>query len=362
MELKTIDDLDALRTAAVKEGEKWEIKSVWPVNQNVEKTICAFANTSGGIVLIGVDYDNTINQIIGYPGVDKVRGLEEKAIDIGGNINPRVIPTSSLIDVSAGKVVQVIEVFKSRIIPHMASNYIYYQRVDKENAPIPESIIEKLYLARHVQEREANAFLKEKEYFMLPGDPHWLNICFCPLYLEPELICHSRPNLEFLNSLINIIDPPIVNIFFRSIPEGYRFEIPHPKTTGKAIFNYLIEVFGNGVLASGMWIKYDEPYWEEVHAWFSKMILFYTRLQTKFRYPGWTKVTLGLTKMWNVKMVFPDHRTDSRMYALSRPMIAGDLLISLDFEDNVLSDNPAKVVESFYTKVKVNYGLDEYIP
>jgi hypothetical protein len=201
MELKTLDNLDALKSAGVKEGEKWEFKSTWPASQSVEKTICAFANTAGGIVLIGVDYDNASNQIVGFPGIDKARNLEERALDIGGNINPRVIPSSWLIDVAAGRTVQVVQVFKSRIIPHMASNYIYYQRADKENVPISESVVERLYLARQVQEKEAETFLREREYFRLPGNPHWLSINFCPLYLEADLIGHSRSNLSFLNSL-----------------------------------------------------------------------------------------------------------------------------------------------------------------
>jgi hypothetical protein len=43
-------------------------------------------------------------------------------------------------------------------------------------------------------------------------------------------------------------------------------------------------------------------------------------------------------------------------------MVPGDLLITIDFEDNVISNDPNKVIESFYTKVKINYGLDDYIP
>ena len=360
MELKTIDDLDTLKAASIKEGEKWEFKLTWPSSLNVEKSICAFANTAGGIIIIGVDYDNTNNQIIGFPGIDKVRGLEEKAVDIGGNINPRVIPNSWLIDVAAGKTVQVIQVFKSRIIPHMAGNYIYYQRVDKENVPISESLIEKLYLARQVQQRGADTFLKEKEHFRLPGTPHWLNICFCPLYLEPDLISHSRSNLDFLNSLRDIIDPQVVDVFFGSMPEGYKWEIPQSPTIGKAVYDYLVQVFSNGVLAFGMWVKYDEPYWEDVKNWFKKIILLYAKLQTKFRYPGWTRIVLVLTNMRNVKMVFPNDR-DNRMYLLSRPMILGDLVIAMDFEDNLVSENPGKVIESFFIKIKVNYGLDDYI-
>ncbi len=360
MELKTFKNLDALKSVGVKEGEKWEFKSIWPSNLNVEKTICAFANTSGGIILIGVNYDDTGNQIVDFPGIDRDRNLEEKTIDIGGNINPRITPASWLIDVPSGKVVQVIQVFKSRMIPHMASNYIYYQRVDKENVPLPESLLERLYLARQIQQKEADAFLKEKEYFRFPGEPHWLSICFCPLYLDPNLISHSRSNLDFLDSLRKIIGPQTVDVFFGSMPEGYKWEIPQSPKVGKAVYDYLVQVLNNGVLAFGMWVKYDEPYWEETENWFRKMISLYAKLQTKFRYPGWTRITLLLTNMRNVKMRFPNDG-NNRMYLLSRLMILGDLLITIDFEDNVISNDPNKVIESFYTKVKVNYGLDDYI-
>lgn len=252
MELKTVDDLDALKTAGMKEGEKWEFKSAWPANQKVEKTICAFSNTSGGMILIGVNYDNSLNQIVDFPGIDKARNLEEKPIDIGGNINPRIIPTSWLIPLPSGKIVQAIEVFKSHMIPHMASDYIYYQRVDKESLPFPESIVERLYLARQVQQKEADAFLKEKEYFKFSGDPHWLSICFCPLYLEPDWISHSRSNLNFLNSLKDIIGMPIP---FGSIPEGYKSDIRQSPKVGKAVYDYLVEVLNNGALVSGRWIE-----------------------------------------------------------------------------------------------------------
>lgn len=353
MELKTIGNLESLKAAGIKEGEKWEFKLTCPSDLDVEKTICSFANTAGGIILIGVDYDNTNNQIMGFPGIDKVRGLEERAVDIGGNINPRVIPSSWLIDVAAGRTVQAIQVFKSRIIPHMASNYIYYQRADKENVPISESVVERLYLARQVQEKEAEAFLRDREYFKLPGNPHWLSIIFCPLYLEADLIGHSRSNLNFLNALRYIIDPTLVNIFFQSEPEGYRFEIPHPTTIRNALYNYLIRVLNNGVMVFGMWVEDAEPYWEVIKDWIGQMIRFYGELREKFRYPGWTKIALALSNMRDVKMRFPE----GRMYDLSRPMIPGDLFIVMDFEDNLISENPGKIIESFYTKVKVSYGL-----
>jgi len=235
MDLKTIEDLGVLKASGIKEGEKWEFKSTWPSSPNVEKSICAFANTAGGIILIGVDYDNTNNQIRGFPGIDKARGLEERAVDIGGNNSPRVIPSSWLIDVAASRTVQVIQVFKSRNIPHMASNYIYYQRADKENVPISESLVEKLYLARQVQQKEAEAFLRDREYFKLPGNPHWLSISFCPLYLEADLIGHSRSNLAFLNSRRDIINSTWVDAFFHSEPEEYKFKIPFPATNRNAL-------------------------------------------------------------------------------------------------------------------------------
>ena len=359
MELKTLDDLNNIKNERIKEGEKWEFKLVWPNNERIERTICAFANTAGGIILIGVDYDNDRHEIKDFPGIDETGNLIEKAVDIGGNINPRVIPTSQTIPVASGKVVQMIQIFKSRMIPHMASNYIYYQRVNGESVPIPESILEKLYLARQVQRRDVEAFVRKNKYFEdFPGDPHWLSICFCPLYLEADLIRHARLNLNFLNSLIDIVKPSIVNIYFHTTPDGYKFELPHPKSTGKAIYNYLVKVLDTGIIISGMWIKDSEPSWEYILCWFNKMISFYDNLKMKFRYPGWTRIILVLTKMHNTKMVFPN----SRMNALSQPMIENNLFIQLDLEDSeILKDHPEKVTERFYNKIKAYYGLDDYI-
>lgn len=102
----------------------------------------------------------------------------------------------------------------------------------------------------------------------------------------------------------------------------------------------------------------NEPYWEEVYACFRNTLSFYRKLQEKFRYPGWTRIVLVLTSMRNTKMIFPI----SCMNHLSRPMVEGDLVIPIDFDDSKIDpDHPEKVIDPFYTRIKTYYGLDEYI-
>lgn len=355
MELRTLDDLNVIKNEGVKEGEKWEFKSTWPNNERIEETICAFANTSGGLILIGVNYNNTTDSIDGFPGIFKTRNLTERAINIGGNINPRVIPSSWLIEVGQDQVIQAIEVRKSRMIPHIASNGRYYFRADKTNVFMPESLIEKLYIARHAQREEATKILTDRKFFLMPREKPWLNICYCPLYLENDLVVHSRENLTFLNSLIAEIDRNLINIIsFRSAYYGYNFLLP---PTGNP--NYLLEVYRHGLFVTGTLIEdLPAPLWEHLKLWFNKTLKIYSKLIERFKYPGFTRISLALNRMNNESVVFGD----SRMDGMSVPPNLTEIILSQDFEDAEITGHGDDILKSFYIKLLAMHGLDDYIP
>lgn len=147
-DIAKLEDLQRLKDSGVEEGENWEFKSDWPPNEKTRRTLCAFANTSGGYLLIGVKYDNKKIRIEGFPGVAFAPQLTEKAISIGGNINPRVLPEPKLIEVGQDRVVVGIKVNRSHLIPHMASDGRYYLRAGNQNVAMPESLVDKLYQAR----------------------------------------------------------------------------------------------------------------------------------------------------------------------------------------------------------------------
>jgi hypothetical protein len=81
----------------ISEGLRIEYKRSFPENVDLAKTICAFANTAGGIILIGVEADKKKNTPTNIPGIQITEGLEEKVVNIClSYILPRIMPEIKL--------------------------------------------------------------------------------------------------------------------------------------------------------------------------------------------------------------------------------------------------------------------------
>ena len=133
------DDLSALIAAG--EGETLEFKrSVAELDQVVE-TVAAFANTRGGIVLIGVGPNG------GVLGVDlgQVTG-ERIAGRITGNTDPTVYPSIEYATVTDRTIV-VIKVSESDSKPHLASGRAF-KRVGATTVQMHREEYERLLLDR----------------------------------------------------------------------------------------------------------------------------------------------------------------------------------------------------------------------
>src|SRR5712692_4465572 len=83
--------VDAFCRSGVRESVQLDFKKDFPARLN--KTITAFANTFGGMILIGVDETPTGEPVIPICGVPLVPGLRERVIQIGLDaVYPPVIP------------------------------------------------------------------------------------------------------------------------------------------------------------------------------------------------------------------------------------------------------------------------------
>jgi len=95
------------------EGKLLEFKRDLSSPENIMKTLVAFANTAGGIMLIGVEDDRTVIGIPGKP-LDEEERLSNMIADY---IAPRLIPNIELIP-SNDLTILAIEVFPSQLRPH----------------------------------------------------------------------------------------------------------------------------------------------------------------------------------------------------------------------------------------------------
>ena len=136
-------DIDAFCQTMQPEGARLDYKGV-SFPKDLAKTIAAFANTLGGLIILGVAADNTFNKPIWPPthGLPAEPGLSERVIQIAqDSIYPPVrVAVSNVIpnDLLPDHVLLVIRVNESREAPHAIekNRKVYvYDRTDNQNKP-----------------------------------------------------------------------------------------------------------------------------------------------------------------------------------------------------------------------------------
>lgn len=116
----------------IKQGESQKVEFKLKINDGLGKSICSFANTNNGFILIGVSDDRKII------GIDKKH--EREIANIAHSCKPSVYPKIKFIEIE-GKNIFIAEVKKSDSL-HSFKN-IAYKRIASHNKPLsPEEVIE----------------------------------------------------------------------------------------------------------------------------------------------------------------------------------------------------------------------------
>lgn len=151
--LVTIDDIKTFCDQGLSEGLRIEYKRDFPENLKLAETICAFANTEGGIILIGVQAEKTKNKPKAITGIKLKDGLEEKIINIClSHISPTIAPEVKVCDFKSDpnksvsdRAVLLIRVRYSHIAPHyLLNNNKIMVRVHNRNSLADLRTIESL--------------------------------------------------------------------------------------------------------------------------------------------------------------------------------------------------------------------------
>jgi hypothetical protein len=130
----------------IPEGATLDYKKDFP--NNLQKTIAAFANTMGGLILIGVDEDQEDKPIIPIEGITFERGISEKIMNIIlSNITPPIIPEIQVCANSDNsKAIAIIRIPQSNITPHAINkNTEVYIRTGNRNNFEPLATVDNLF-------------------------------------------------------------------------------------------------------------------------------------------------------------------------------------------------------------------------
>ena len=138
------------------EGVRVEYKRKITVNTHIPKIVSSFANTHGGIFLIGVEADQANNRVNSIPGICQGSIDEQIRQSALTGIYPGVIPEIKVVDVpNSNKVVVVIRVDESVQAPHAIQNSTkVYIRTGSITQPYKLSDIDRI--AYMLNRREAS--------------------------------------------------------------------------------------------------------------------------------------------------------------------------------------------------------------
>jgi hypothetical protein len=135
------EDVKAFCAEQIEENSRLEYKKAFSSKdekKQIAKEISTFANTQGGIILVGVDEEDRKPKLP-IEGIVYVEGLNEKVTSIAlKNIYPPVFPETKVCRFGNNleKAVAVIRVQESDETPHSVENTTgIYVRVDSQNEP-----------------------------------------------------------------------------------------------------------------------------------------------------------------------------------------------------------------------------------
>jgi len=210
----TIDNIKLFCAQGFSEGLRIEYKRDFPENLKLAETVCAFANTEGGIILIGVQAERAKNTPTAIPGIELKRGLEEKVISLClSHISPTIAPEVKVCDFKSDsrknvsdRAVVLIRVRSSYIAPHylLKSNKISV-RVHNRNSLADLRTIESLINRRErvISEGAPSSVFYDKKEISVENEA-FESVVIAPQFPpEPFIRFYSKEDSDWLSEVAN---------------------------------------------------------------------------------------------------------------------------------------------------------------
>ncbi len=261
----TWDDVEAFCAEGIAENAYLDYKEDFP--SNLQKTIAAMANTFGGLILIGVEEDDS-KPVTPIAGIAYAKGLAERVTNkILGNIIPPVFPeTAVCTDESEAKAVVVIRIPESDHTPHaIAQNTKVYLRTGNVTEPHDLATIDRVEWLRDRRERavelrrqllgdaderfekfyglKINEWLAKQHVNDYPGGG-WLTLTACPMF--PREMLTEPPALQQTYQEIRVPDAHTRGHFPLPayIPPTYGHGCHNVEVLSKNVYYVDVNVFG----------------------------------------------------------------------------------------------------------------------
>lgn len=223
----TFENIEDFCKQALPEGIRLDYKENFP--KDLAKTIAAFANMYGGVILIGVEETDESTPKLPIKGIPSERGLHEKVTTIAlSGIYPPVFPEVKVCEFrSKGskkpRAVILIRVQESPDAPHAIENKTkVYFRVDRQTQPYELADIDQVEAMLNSRRRA-----EENRERMIEGAyERCQNICTDTMGFS-IISTPSLPKVEKKATRTVIITPVFPHGSLASLDEIYKFTQQH---------------------------------------------------------------------------------------------------------------------------------------
>ena len=251
------------------EGVNLDYKKDFPPS-GLEKTISSFANTFGGVILIGVE-DEDSKPKPPFVGIEYKDKLEERVWNIiVDNIYPPMFPEIRVCPPQNNKTFVIIRVPQSNETPHaIYNNTQVYVRTGNRNKPEDLATLEQIEWLRN--RRKKSEELREMLY--LRAEERYCNICeqkkvkiefgeftlsFAPLYPRKPLF-----KVEEIKNILQRMAVRIGNREFPWLPSG------HLEPVQDGVVSFFLDE-RNGLITHTEINKFGLIYYKEDMGWGEK--------------------------------------------------------------------------------------------
>ncbi len=344
------------------EGLRIEYKKEFPRNLKLAETVCAFANTQGGLILIGVEADKKYNKPKNVTGVELKGGLEEKIINLClSHISPSITPEVKVVDfksdpkiTESDRAILFIRVRASYIAPHylLSTNEIPI-RVHCRNALADLRTIENL-----IERRKNFGAIDSESYPFYDGKIIDVDsvaietVKITPKFRQIEPIIDFY-NKETSNWLLQITNEVMTLHEQSPKPWELKFFSKNQQTkkitrycginrNGEIYFQHAANVTGN---------KYNPL---KTITFITNVLMNAKKIYDKFGFFG--ELSVGLTLMSDKNLILSlkkYHFDDDYQYTSNKIMVDEDIL----YDD---LSTPKAILENFLKKICINFGLILY--
>ena len=364
------EDVKAFCDEQIEENRRLEYKKAFSSKdekKQIAKEISAFANTHGGIILVGVG-EKDRKPKLPIDGIDYIEGLNEKVTSIAlKNIYPPVFPETKICRFGNNheKAVVVIRVQESDETPHTVENTTgIYVRVDSQDDPQPAPYEEIEWLINRrekaVENRERLLRRAEERF-----DNQSTRKKFKAFQCVSVIPVFPHATLVALKNLSDIADKSKVSVHNCDFPLTNQYKTAHECIVCDAVYesflNYTeINLFGLIFSKQSLWGSDNEKkvnLFETAHM-VEGVLSFSLKFYEKVGYRGLILIDLSLEGIRGGFLTSSTRSPDP----FERPLGSSDFDDSITIERKItvreLSERFDEIVKDLFNEFLWSFGVD----